>query len=411
VTNDKQEEAVLTRHSSLITVLMKTTHTMPRQVRVAETLDVQAVERELSRLWMESAGAVGAKQTEETALMRARVLNLLVYVSSEEALAEVDELLSHVTAVHPCRAIVMVAERERADLDIEMFVSSYCQSGGSLCGEQLTLRAQGSFCVELPSAAEPLLVPDLPIFLWWRDRPRLNDAVFRKLGHASDRVVFDSADFLEPHRDLVALDALLQKERAAHTGVSDLNWARLTSWRGLLASFYDVREYREALENINRVRIESVAHASRPEEIAPKALILAGWLASRLGWRVAPEQGGTHDGRAILLQKKDGSKVTVEFESVERSENMRGWIARVELSASLPAPSAFIVSRSEDGRYLETRSVRGDEQRASRLLIGGDKSEAELLGRELEITGHDRIYEEAVRAATEILKALEERQK
>src|SRR5215212_9352000 len=102
---------------------MKTTHTMAKQVRVAETLDVQAVERELSRLWMENAGGAGAQQhEEETALMRARVLNLLVYIASDEALAEVDELLGWVTAVHPCRAIVMVAERELEDLDIEMFV-------------------------------------------------------------------------------------------------------------------------------------------------------------------------------------------------------------------------------------------------------------------------------------------------
>jgi hypothetical protein len=53
----------------------------------------------------------------------------------------------------------------------------------------------------------------------------------------------------------------------------------------------------------------------------------------------------------------------------------------------------------------------GDERRASRLLVGGDKTEAELLGRELEIVGHDRIYEEAVRAASLLLEALEGRQK
>ncbi|MBD0372129.1 MAG: glucose-6-phosphate dehydrogenase assembly protein OpcA [Pyrinomonadaceae bacterium] len=395
---------------------MKTTHTTPRQVHVTETLDVQTVERELSRLWMENAGRARAEdEVEETAVMRARVLNLLVYVSSDAALGEVNELLSEVTGAHPCRAIVMLAEREREDLDIEMFVSSYCQAVDvaeerRLCGEQLTLRACGRFAVELPSAAEPLLVPDLPVFLWWRDRPRLNDRVFRKLSHAADRVVFDSADFLEPHKDLLALDSLLQKERAAHTGISDLNWARLTSWRGLLASFYDVREYRAALDNINRVRIEYVAPASVKEEIAPKALILAGWLASRLGWRVADTQREEKDdeARRKVLMERDGRKIVVEFQSVERSQTMNGWIARIELSADAPsARLLFVVARSEDGRYLETRTTTNDEERASRLLVGGDKTEAELLGRELEILGHDRIYEEAVRSAALILEALE----
>lgn len=375
---------------------------------MAETLDVQAVERELTRLWMENAEGGAQDSDEETALMRARVLNLLVYVPSSEALGEVTDLLGEVTGVHPCRAIVMVAEREAEDVDIEMFVSSYCQiagGAGNLCGEQVTLRARGRFSVELPSAAEPLLVPDLPIFLWWRDRPRLNDEVFRRLSHAADRVVFDSADFLEPHRDTLALSSLLQKERAAHTGLSDLNWARLTSWRGLLAGFYDVREYRAALDQVTLVRVEYVAPQDEPEAIAPKALILVGWLMSRLGWRVAPEQPET-EAREVLLEK-DGRAVAVEFQSVERAEAMHGWIARVELRSTQPVPSAFIVARSEDGRYLETLAVSGDERRASRRLVGGDKTEAELLERELEILGHDRIYEEAVRAAALLLEALE----
>ncbi|HKS28605.1 MAG TPA: glucose-6-phosphate dehydrogenase assembly protein OpcA [Pyrinomonadaceae bacterium] len=390
---------------------MKSTHTTPRAVQVTETLDVQSVERELSRLWAENAGEGADEPHEEGALMRARVMNLLVYVASDEALSEVNELLSEVTGAHPCRAIVMVAEREAEDVDIEMLVSSYCRSEGSarnICGEQVTLRARGRFAVELPSAAEPLLVPDLPIFLWWRDRPRLNDEVFRRLSHASDRVVFDSADFLEPYRDLLALSALLEKERAAHTGLSDLNWARLTSWRGLLAGFYDVREYRALLDQISRVSIEYVAPEQKPQEIAPKALILAGWLTSRLGWRVAKEQraeGGAAT-RTVLMER-DGRAIALEFKSVERSEAMCGWIARVKLEAGDEGTSAFIVARSEDGRCLETQAHAGDERRASRLLVGGDKTEAQLLGRELEILGHDRIYEEAVRSAALLLEVLE----
>lgn len=389
--------------------MKQTIQTTPQPVRVPETLDVQAVERELNRLWMENAGTEA--RDEEGAVMRSRVLNLLVYVSSDEALKEINELLSEVTSAHPCRALVMVAEREAEDHDIEMFVSSYCQSSGAerhLCCEQVTLRARGRFTVELPSAVGPLLIPDLPVFLWWRAEPRLNDEVFRKLSVASDRVVFDSADFLQPYTDLFALEALLKKERAAHTGLSDLNWARLTSWRGLLANFYDVREYRAALDKISRVRIEYVAPESKTDEIAPKALILAGWLMSRLGWRIADKQereAKERDARAVYVQK-DEHEILIEFQSVERSAEMNGWIARVELSAEDPSPSAFIVARSEDKRYLETQAVSGEETRASRLLIGGDKSEAELLGRELEILSHDRIYEEAVHAAVSLLEAL-----
>jgi glucose-6-phosphate dehydrogenase assembly protein OpcA len=407
-------ELVLSRHLSLALVLMKqTTHTAPQQVAVAQTLDVQAVERELNRLWMENAGG---RPDEEAAVMRARVLNLLVYVSSDEALDEVNGLLSEVTAAHPCRALVMVAERAGQDHDIEMYVSAYCQATGgaralNLCCEQVTVRAGGRFSVELPSACEPLLVPDLPIFLWWRDQPRLNDRVFRKLSHTSDRVIFDSADFLHPYQDLLALSELLEKERAAHTGLSDLNWARLTSWRSLLASFYDVREYREALGLVNRVRIEYVAPEADAGAIAPKALILAGWLMSRLGWRAvsatAEEKQASEAGVRVARLECEGREILIEFESVSRGAEMHGWIARAELRAENDRlNSTFVVARSEDGRYLETQALSNDERRASRLLIGGDKTESELLGRELEILCHDRIYEEAVRAAVTLLPAL-----
>jgi glucose-6-phosphate dehydrogenase assembly protein OpcA len=394
--------------------MKQTTHTAPREVRVPETLDVQSVERELSQLWMENAGS--AAHDEEGAVMRARVLNLLVYVSSDEALSEVNELLSEVTVAHPCRALVMVAEREQPDQDIEMFVSAFCHAADSsgarsLCCEQVTLRARGRFAVELPSAASPLLVPDLPVFLWWRDKPRLGDEVFRKLGHDADRVVFDSADFTEPRGDLFALAQLLQRERAAHTGLSDLNWARLTSWRSLLASFYDVREYRAALDNLDRVRMEYVAPESDPEAIAPKALIFAGWLASRLGWKVTERNEASDEGARSVTVERDGREIVLEFERVERQEFVHGWIARVELSAREPESVSFIVARSHDGRCLETRVVRGEEERASRLLVGGDKTEAELLGRELEILHHDRIYEEAVSAAVQLLETLEGSQK
>jgi glucose-6-phosphate dehydrogenase assembly protein OpcA len=172
-----------------------------------------------------------------------------------------------------------------------------------------------------------------------------------------------------------------------------------------------VREYRARLEQIDRVRIEYVAQEHKPHEIAPKALILAGWLASRLGWRVAAGQSEEREANARTIEvERDGRAITLEFQGVERGGAMHGWIARVEMGASADTSSAFVVARSEDGRYLETQAVTGDERLASRLLVGGDKTEAELLGRELEILGHDRIYEEAVHAAVSLLEALEGKQ-
>lgn len=391
------------------------THSVPQQIRVPATLDVQSVEQELGELWKQHTG--DASVEEDGAVMRARVLNLLVYVSSKAALDEVNQLLGEITSAHPCRVIVMLAEREALDQDIEMFVSAHClvQAGGdhkNLCGEQVTLKARGRFTVELPSAAVPLIVPDLPIFLWWRDAPRLHDQIFESLARTADRVVIDSADFSQPYEDVRELVALLKRRRAEHAAVSDLNWARLTSWRTLLASFYDVEEYRDALRTIDRVLIEYVPHSLAPGQVAPKALILAGWLASRLGWSTAQEQSSPREGQEdtrrtfVATFEKDGRPVTVEFSGVQRDESMQGWIARIELGVEeAQGVRKFIVLRSEDGRYLETEVTGGVEARSARTLVGGDKTEAELVESELEILGHDRIYEEAITAAAAMLSS------
>jgi glucose-6-phosphate dehydrogenase assembly protein OpcA len=393
------------------------THSVPQQIRVSATLDVQSVERELNQLWRESTGAAGGE--EDDAVMSARVLNLMVYVSHESALEEVNELLGRIAFAHPCRIIVMLAEQHEPDQDIEMFVSAHCLASGgaggkTLCGEQLTLKARGRFTVELPSASVPLLVPDLPIFLWWRDAPRLGNETFTSLMRAADRVVIDSADFRRPYEEVLELTALLGSRRKDAAAVSDLNWARLTSWRTLLASFYDVAEYLEELESINRVLIEYVPQGDAPDVVAPKALILAGWLASRLGWRVAAEQqqppAAQKNEASVtrIVLEKDAQRIDLEFVPVERRAQMHGWIARIELSADSPFPGRFVVLRSEDGRYLETEVIADGETRLSRTLIGNDKSEAELLACELEIISHDRIYEEALAAAAQMLGASKE---
>src|SRR6185312_3040816 len=141
-------------------------------------------------------------------VLRARVANLLVFISSAAALDDAHEMLRELTAIHPSRVLLMLGAREESDQDIEMFVESICQSdkrGGAirLSCEEITLKATGKFVAELPSAALPLLVPDLSTFLWWQNAPHVADKVLDTLLRATDRLVIDSADFADTKRDLL----------------------------------------------------------------------------------------------------------------------------------------------------------------------------------------------------------------
>ena len=61
-------------------------------------------------------------------MLRARVANLLVFVTSESELDEVRQMMTELTARHPSRVLIMLGELEAADSDIEMSVESFCQT-------------------------------------------------------------------------------------------------------------------------------------------------------------------------------------------------------------------------------------------------------------------------------------------
>jgi glucose-6-phosphate dehydrogenase assembly protein OpcA len=408
-----------------------------QQIQIGKTLDVEIVERQLAALWKETAGEHDAD--DEAVVLRARVANLLVFVTSEAMLNEVQQMLAELTAIHPSRVPLMLGDRYREDRDIEMFVTSYCQSdkrgAKRLCCEEVTLKAQGSFVAELPSAALPLLVPDLSTFLWWRDSIQTSDTVFRSLMRASDRLVIDSAEFADPEKELVETHKLFDQQTSGTVGISDLNWARLTFWRALLADFYDVPTCRSWLERINHVRIDYVAPENQPTSVAPQALLIAGWLASRLGWSLPVDQppGKNDETLSFKLSKKDevtsptqdrGSSPTVregvdesrsptmgigdreiqlDLNRVEPGERKPGRLVQVELRTDAKEPGSFTVARSPDNLRLLTEARLGSKIHRGRVLPVRNRSAARLLSREMEILCNDRIYQEALAVATTLI--------
>jgi glucose-6-phosphate dehydrogenase assembly protein OpcA len=156
------------------------------------------------------------------------------------------------------------------------------------------------------------VLSDLPVTLVARV-PRLADkALFRRLVDLSDRVVIDSANFRDQEADLASMAAVL-RDTPRWTALSDLNWARLTAWRALLASFYDISDYRPLLDQLKQVTIRYAPPAKDSSVIPTRALLLAGWLASRLRWSV--QQGSTKrtKGSTSLELSVDDRSFDLEF--------------------------------------------------------------------------------------------------
>lgn len=365
-------------------------------------INVRSIEKELTSLWQE------ASEDEAGGVMRASTLNLLVFVTSQSEAASLDDTLTEVTAAHPSRSILIIADRESRESGIAAQVTSRCTlptaTSKQVCCEQVTITAAGSELAEMPSAVAPLLVSDLPVYLWWCTVPRITDKVtFRRLADLSDRVIIDSADFNDPHGDMASMAAVL-RETPRWTAISDLNWARLTAWRALLAGFYDVSEYRPLLAALSRVVIEYSPAGTDTEALSPRALLLGGWLVSRLGWQLRGPATRSA-GSSLFAFEKDGRKISLEFARTER-EIEPGRIAKVTMRSAADESASFSVRRSGDAQRIETVVARGDERIAQRVLSYEGLKESDLIGRELEILGHDRVYEQAVIAAGDLVKAV-----
>jgi len=388
-----------------------------QQIALGKTLDVEIVEQELAALWQGGAGAtrwdelsVGEMRLDDdSAVLRARAANLLVFVSDETSLAEVHDLLQDLTAVHPSRVLTMLGLSKATDRDIEMYVSAFSQKEKltgpkRLCCEEVTLKAQGNFVAELPSAALPLLVSDLPTFLWWRSVVDRSQKVFSNLLHESDRLIVDSAEFAKPVAELLAINGIFQPDSETPVGISDLNWARLTSWRGLLADFYDVAEYRTALDGIDNVSISYVAPQADAKAIAPQALLMAGWLASRLQWTMLDKPAICDDERTVFeVSSQRGRTITVELHRIEEAAIHPGRLACVELQSSTDG-SSFKVERSADRERVLTEAKLGSSVQRGRVLLVRNRSTAQLLSREMEILCNDQIYQEALAIAATLIE-------
>src|SRR5947207_1184463 len=378
------------------------------QIQLEKTLDVEVVEGQLAELWKQISG--NRSSIEDAAVMRARVANLLVFMTEPRLFDDVRQMLVELTSIHPSRVLMMCGAREAPDRDIEMSVESYCQTdkrtgAKRLCCEDIALHAQGSFVVELPSAALPLVVSDLSTFLWWRDTVQTGDKVFLSLLQAADRLVIDSAEFEDPKRDLVEVDRVFAGEHSRRVGVSDLNWARLTFWRGLLADFYDVPAYRERLTSIDQVRIDYVGPERASEELAPQALLIAGWLASRLEWELPGGQLMQEDSQTVSLnyRSKQNREIKLELNRVERGERKPGRLVQIELRSNAKTPASFTVARSADNLHLLTEAKLGSTIHRGRVLPVRNRSAAQLLSREMEILCNDQIYQEAVAMAARMI--------
>jgi hypothetical protein len=175
--------------------------------------------------------------------------------------------LSGMAERHPSRTILLFPEPNAGSDGLDAAVSLECYAvpgvEREVCSEVIELRLRGMRSKAPASIVEPLLISDLPVFLRWRGEPPWGSQELEQLVDVTDRLIVDSTewdDLPHPYRNLATLF-----DRA---NTSDIAWARTSRWRTLLASLWP------EIADVGTIRVRGTY---------AQALLLAGWLRSRLG--------------------------------------------------------------------------------------------------------------------------------
>ncbi len=193
----------------------------------------------------------------------------LVVVVDETDVGEAESAATLAASKHPMRMLLVIRRQIDAPvprLDAEVLI------GGRLGpGEAIEMRMYGRLALHAESVTLPLLAPDAPVVTWWHGAPP--DRISHDpLGVFAERRITDAVR--SPDR----IAALRQRAVDYAPGDTDLAWTRATPWRATLASAFDT------------VLTPAVRASVFGDQSDPTALLLAGWLSSRLGFYVPVEQ-------------------------------------------------------------------------------------------------------------------------
>jgi hypothetical protein len=236
----------------------------------------------------------------------------------------------------------------------------------------------------------PLTVSGLPIYLWWRVEDFALPAYFDQILRVTEHVIVDSARFANTGADMRALAAWLEKQ-SGRIRLSDLNWARATPWREVIAQCFDSPDRRSYLYQIRGLRIEYEMESARLSTQRAQSLLLAAWLATRLGWEFQrAESRGENLPRDFYFQSQ-GREVKVERVLRE------GGGCGVCFSVGIEAGGArFSFSRGLDGKVVQTLAAVPGQPPIGRTVRIEAEDEVEILNDELMLVGRDHVYEEAL---------------
>ena len=220
---------------------------------------VSAIEQKLAAL----------RFREDGSRLRTNVMTHIAWVP-EQWVEAAEDVLAGLAERHPSRTIVLFPQSGGDGLDGEVATESFqVAAQRSVCTDTIRIRLRGTSAEHPASVVEPLLIPDLPVFLRWRGLPPFGEPPFEELVTTVDRLIIDSTEWPDLPSPYTRLGEIFDR-----VAVSDIAWARTSRWRRMLASLWP------KIADVRRIKVRGTA---------AQAHLLAGWLRSRLRREITVE--------------------------------------------------------------------------------------------------------------------------
>jgi glucose-6-phosphate dehydrogenase assembly protein OpcA len=375
-------------------------------------VEIDEIERELRGLWQAASrqDVEGAAPPERgmASLSRAALWNLIVPTHGAALLARTKKMLAELAPSLPARALVLFeepgapAEGEACDLiraTIESNVVSRAGGTRIVYSEQITLSGPPGVDEHFGALVRALQIPGLPTATLWLD-PAMPEGLLRgELLPVTDRLIVDTGGCDRPAR-LLGLRRLADSARGGLV-LGDLGWLRLASYRLLFAGLFDPPVGGGPLARARRVTIHHRGGAD------VSALLLAAWLAVRLGWRAqgaAAAAGGGLDLRFAPGETSGAAAgpAPIEVALVPSPERCgTSGIIAIELRAAHPrgGEEVYAVRRTAEDHAELTLPIA-----PPRVVKLDSRSDAELCVAALGPAGRDPLMFRSLECAAELIE-------
>jgi len=343
---------------------------------LGQSVEIGKIAQELKKLWQESEGA----------MTRASLINLAVYSEKAGSLEKNTQLVAKITENHACRALVIGANRESKEAEVEAWVNAHCHvtraGGKQICSEQISFLLEGPCVKLLPSIVFSHLDSDLPLYLWWQDD--FPEPMDPQLWEWVDRLIFDSQTW----RDFGAQMRLVetaQQEAKQRIVLCDLNWTRLDKVRYAIAQFFDHPASHHHFGKIENLNIDYAPG------FKSTALFLIGWLGAQLNWKVnQPARNGS-----CRLVDANNRKIDIELRQREGDP-----IGEIAINSS---GIQFRVAPAQCGDLLEISRSGENETALPQSMPAQSNDPVDLMTQELLRGGPHSVYLDAVNCVRELL--------